>query len=90
MAFRAFSSIFSMFCFAPLQNRFGTVKTYQMAMMFWPLTISFYPILNLAARCGASDFVMNGILCIFFIVWGTASIAWRESLTMFCYATKRY
>lgn len=67
-----------MLLFAPLQRHFGTVRTYQMAMSFWPLMTMFYPGLNFLARWGAPAYVMNGTLSVFFIIWGSASIAWRK------------
>lgn len=79
MAARSFACILMMMClFAPLQNRIGTRRTYQVSMLAWPLTILFFPILNLLKRWEASELVMNIALCTFFVVWGLAHISWRK------------
>ncbi|KAH8114502.1 MFS general substrate transporter [Phellopilus nigrolimitatus] len=82
MAVRSFISIVLMFAFSPLQSRLGTMRTYRYAMLFWPFNIAFFPILNVLARWGVCKYILNAVLCLFFLVWGIANISWPASAVM--------
>ncbi|THH11149.1 hypothetical protein EW145_g841 [Phellinidium pouzarii] len=67
---------------AIVQKRFGTMRTYQLTMLIWPINAMFFPLLNLLARWNASKLVMDAVLVLFFTVWGIANISWPASSVM--------
>ncbi|KAL5520137.1 hypothetical protein ACEPAG_1797 [Sanghuangporus baumii] len=79
MAVRSFVVILLMLLFAPMQSRFGTLRTYKMTMLVWPLGYLFFPFLNLLKRWNASTIVIDSVLLVFFVVWGVANCSWPAS-----------
>lgn len=45
-------ALVQLFMFPPLQKRFGTLKTYQLSMFAFPLSVILLPVANLIARAG--------------------------------------
>ncbi|KAL5524633.1 hypothetical protein ACEPAF_9773 [Sanghuangporus sanghuang] len=79
MAVRSFVVILLMLLFAPMQSRFGTLRTYKMTMLVWPLGYLFFPLLNLLKRWNTSTIVVDLVLLVFFVVWGLANCSWPAS-----------
>ena len=80
LAVRSFVCIALIVLYDPLYHWMGTVKVYQFAMVTWPITILFYPALNILARNGfAGSAIFNVTLLVFFIVWGLGGFAWSGS-----------
>lgn len=81
MATRAFVIVCIIMLSAPLQHRLGTLRTYQLGMSTWPLTVVFLPILSKTAN---SESYGSGHPCFwlvfsaFYLSWGFGSLVWRE------------
>ncbi|PAV19860.1 MFS general substrate transporter [Pyrrhoderma noxium] len=82
MAIRSFISILQMFLFAPMQRKFGTLRVYQMSMLVWPFTIAFFPILNLLKRWEVGSLLFDGVLFVYFVIWGFGNLSWPASSLM--------
>lgn len=79
MAVRAVCNISAMLFFSPIHSRMGTVGTYQLSMAFWPVTVAFFPILNVLARKGLEGTAwFNAVVGLFFIIWSIAGISWSK------------
>jgi Na+/melibiose symporter-like transporter len=79
MAIRAVINIFVTMLYPPVERRFGTVRTYQLCMWLWPVTVLGLPLLNAAARnqwIQEHNWVMWVVLWIFWSVWAVAAFVW--------------
>lgn len=79
MALRALSNILVMTLYPSIERRLGTVRTFQLSMWLWPVTVLGFPILGAAARSlwiKENTWVMWVLLCIVWVVWSAACFIW--------------
>ena len=79
MAIRAITNVFITMFYPSVERQFGTVRTYQLSMWLWPVTVLGFPLLNAAARSvwiQQNSWVMWFSLLIFWSVWSVACFAW--------------
>lgn len=70
-----------MFFYTPIAKYFGPVRTYQMGMAFWPITVIFLPLLNVMAKTpnvGVGTWAFDVVLTIFFTCWSLGNLVWRK------------
>ena len=84
MAIRAILIIFIIAISSPLQRKLGSVRTYQLGMATWPLSVIFLPVLNLMAR--SEDYGGNSlwfwlVFSAFYLCWGVGSLVWRKLIS---------
>ena len=84
MAVRAILIIFIIVISSPLQRKLGSVRTYQLGMATWPLSVIFLPVLNLMAR--SEDYGDNSlwfwlVFSAFYLCWGVGSLVWRKLMS---------
>ncbi|KAI5122775.1 hypothetical protein M0805_000119 [Coniferiporia weirii] len=80
LGFRSFNNVLVVLFYAPLERRFGVLRTYQFTMTFWPMTMAFFPFLNVLARQGlVGTWSFNAIVGLFFTVWSLACLSFSGS-----------
>lgn len=81
MALRALLIILLIVLSAPIQRRFGALRTYQVGMIMWPASIVFLPILNWMVRTdgyGSGSLAYRSVFGLFYIIWAVGALVWRE------------
>ena len=79
MAARSLNNVVVMMLFTPLHHRLGAVSTLKLSMVFWPVSVAFFPMLNVLARQGAVGTLgFNILVGIFFTAWSFAGICWSK------------
>ncbi|KLO14776.1 MFS general substrate transporter [Schizopora paradoxa] len=80
MATRSLNNVLVMMLYTPIHNRLGAVSTMKLAMVFWPISAAFFPVLNVLARQGAVGTLgFNILVGLFFTAWSFAGICWKIS-----------
>ncbi|EJC98142.1 MFS general substrate transporter [Fomitiporia mediterranea MF3/22] len=79
LGFRSITNILVILFYAPLERRIGTTRTHQLTMTFWPISLAFYPLLNVLAHHGwEGTWGLQVVLGIFFTTWSFASLSWTS------------
>ena len=71
---------------SPLQQSIGSVRTYQLGVATWPLSVVFFPVLNLMARSetyGDNSPLFWLVFFVFELCWGSGSLVWRKSMSSY-------
>lgn len=75
--------VISMCVAAPIQHYFGSLRTYQLALSFLPVTMAMLPIMSAFIKDSTSpfaDIVYEAASAIFFLSWSLSSLLWRRSI----------
>ncbi|KAG9093402.1 hypothetical protein FS749_014431 [Ceratobasidium sp. UAMH 11750] len=79
MSVRAVVHVGMMALFAPVNRRLGTVRLYQVTMVFWAVVVLGFPFLHWVASVaegGTASVVFNAVQFVFFFIWSICGFAW--------------
>ncbi|KAG9087446.1 hypothetical protein FRC06_002536 [Ceratobasidium sp. 370] len=79
MSVRAVVHVGMMAIYAPVDRRLGTVRLYQVTMMFWAVVVLGFPFLHWVASIavgGTASIVFNAAQFVFFFIWSICGFAW--------------
>ncbi|KAG8749609.1 hypothetical protein FRC12_013339 [Ceratobasidium sp. 428] len=79
MAVRAVVHVGMMLVYAPVNRKLGTVRLYQVTMVFWAIVVLGFPFLHWVASVaegGTDSIVFNAVQFVFFFIWSICGFAW--------------
>jgi len=80
MAMRSINNLVIMLLYTPFQRRFGTINLHRTAMVLWPISVVFFPLMNAVARQNlGGNLLLNTVIGLFFTTWSFGCLAWTGS-----------
>ncbi|QRV91521.1 major facilitator superfamily transporter [Ceratobasidium sp. AG-Ba] len=79
MSVRAVVHVAIMVVYAPVNRRLGTVRLYQVTMVFWAIVVLGFPFLHWVASTtpgGTASIMFNLVQFAFFFIWSICGFAW--------------
>lgn len=79
MSVRAVVHVGMMLVYGPVHSKLGTVRLYQITMVFWAIVVLGFPFLHWVASTspgGINSVVFNIVQLLFFFTWSICGFAW--------------
>ncbi|EUC66729.1 MFS general substrate transporter, putative [Rhizoctonia solani AG-3 Rhs1AP] len=77
MSVRAVVHILIMLVYSKVNRALGTLRLYQVTMVFWSLVVLGFPFLHrVASQTGIKSVVFNAAQFVFFLTWSVCGFAW--------------
>lgn len=93
MGFRSLLGIIFMLVYTYYAPHLNAMKTYKTCLCMKPFIYAMLPVLNVLARAsdkgggereaggGAVGWLFNAVMLVYFVVWSTTTLVWREWLS---------